>query len=235
MPAESVWIDVEGKHACRLEGRWQTGDVHNGARSDLVAVLCHPHPKLGGNMNCNVVTSMQDGLTRWGVSSLRFNFRGVGRSSGGKTWGGSHEAEDVHAAIAFAMAKGGSQRRVLLLGYSFGAAVSTSVAATAELAGLVLVAPPWGWLSSMVLGKHQNSLPALRERPLPVLAVIGDEDNYTSVSRFESKLDLIGRPVRRVVVPGVDHFFVGRESAVVDAVVAWIHEEVAQGQQKVYT
>ena len=45
-------------------------------------IVCHPHPLYGGDMDNNVVTSVCNALGRSSIASLRFNFRGVGNSSG---------------------------------------------------------------------------------------------------------------------------------------------------------
>src|SRR5262245_2084621 len=47
-----------------------------------VAVVCHPHPLFGGTMHNKVVHAAAEALARRGLPTLRFNFRGVGRSAG---------------------------------------------------------------------------------------------------------------------------------------------------------
>ena len=77
-----------------LEGRWWPG----AAPQD--AVITHPHPLFGGDMANNVVLTAVRALAARGMTTLRFNFRGVGRSTG--TYGGGlEEADDVAAALAF--------------------------------------------------------------------------------------------------------------------------------------
>jgi len=46
------------------------------------AVFCHPHPLLGGTMNSKAVYRAAEGLVDAGLVALRFNFRGVGISTG---------------------------------------------------------------------------------------------------------------------------------------------------------
>jgi alpha/beta superfamily hydrolase len=58
------------------------------------AVLCHPHPMLGGDMESLVLSAIDWTCMRRGIASLRFNFRGVGESSGDFT-NGDEELDDV--------------------------------------------------------------------------------------------------------------------------------------------
>src|SRR5436190_3577840 len=62
------------------------------------AVVCHPHPLGGGTMNNNVVYRLAKALHEAGVAVLRFNFRGVGASTG-RHDGGAGEEDDTLAAL----------------------------------------------------------------------------------------------------------------------------------------
>src|SRR6516165_3335147 len=68
------------------------------------AVVCHPHPLHGGTMNNNVVYRVAKALVDAGVAALRFNFRGVGGSTGQHAEGVGEE-EDVRAALAYLRAR----------------------------------------------------------------------------------------------------------------------------------
>jgi len=65
--------------AGELEALWEEPEP---ARSDLAALVCHPHPLYSGNMHNNVVARVTPDLVATGLAVLRFNFRGVGRSQG---------------------------------------------------------------------------------------------------------------------------------------------------------
>ena len=60
----------------------------------MAALVCHPHPLGGGTMHNKVVFRIAQALGDLGLPVLRFNFRGVGRSTG--TYDeGRGEANDV--------------------------------------------------------------------------------------------------------------------------------------------
>ena len=83
-----------------------------------VALVCHPHPLGGGTMHNKVVFRAASGLVDAGLTTLRFNFRGVGASSGthNDITGG---VEDVRDALAWLRSEFPGQP-VTLAGFSFG-------------------------------------------------------------------------------------------------------------------
>ncbi|MGE3919076.1 MAG: alpha/beta hydrolase, partial [Hyphomicrobiaceae bacterium] len=90
-------------------------------KAAIAAVVCHPHPLRGGEMRNNVVTALVEWLGRAGIATLRFNFRGVGRS-GGVHDDGTGEVDDVRGALDCLLARGPFET-VVVAGYSFGSIV----------------------------------------------------------------------------------------------------------------
>ena len=64
------------------EGRIEARYHHARAPAAPMAIVLHPHPQHGGTMNNKVVYTLYQCFVRHGFSTLRFNFRGVGRSQG---------------------------------------------------------------------------------------------------------------------------------------------------------
>lgn len=168
----------------------------------VMAVLCHPHPLYGGSMDNNVVLAARDALAPLGIGTLRFDFRGVGRSTGG--YGeGIGEAEDVEAAFALLASRGAARR--LVVAYSFGAyaalrAVDRGLAPDA----IALVSPPVTFMDFEPL-----ALP-----DCPCLIAAGDGDDYCSLDDLEAWIESQPgepAPLERVVFDETDHFYWGRE------------------------
>ena len=82
-------------------------------------VVCHPHPQFGGSMDNNVVYGVERAAIEAGFSTLRFNFRGVGRSMG-RFDNGIGEREDVRRAVD-RLAEEDGIGGIIVVGYSFGA------------------------------------------------------------------------------------------------------------------
>jgi alpha/beta superfamily hydrolase len=166
-----------------------------GART--VAVVCHPHPQRGGDMDNNVVMIAARSALDAGLGALTFNFRGVGRSTGDHD-NGNGERDDVLAALAHARSLPGVER-VVLAGYSFGAGVASTLV-DEEIAACALVACPTNRLGA-------DTLIATTQTPL--LLISGDRDHVSSVNALlNAKRD----GVEVVTVVGADHFWWGYES-----------------------
>ena len=66
-----------------------------------VGLVCHPHPLGGGTMHNKVVFRAAAGLLDAGLTTLRFNFQGVGASTGthNDIEGGKQDVRDVLAYL----------------------------------------------------------------------------------------------------------------------------------------
>ncbi len=189
----------------RLEARLALPDAPAGG-----VVLCHPHPLYGGDMDSPVVTQAAEAARRAGLSTLRFNFRGVGGAEG-KHGGGEAERDDVATALVTLGERLPPGRPLGLLGYSFGAWVAARVACqTAGLAGLCLIAPPVEMLA----------FPALDGGGPEMLLVGGTRDPYCPVEGLERLAAQCAR-CEPVTIDGADHFFAGSLAPLGEAVAAW--------------
>ncbi len=191
----------------RLEGAFTRAD-----QPRAVAVVTHPHPLMGGDMDNPVPAGLARGLAGAGISVLRFNFRGTGES-GGTHGEGEPERLDVVAAIG---AAGESEPGVPVVGvgYSFGADV---LLATDDdrLAGAVAVAPPLRVLPHELLRSPRGARPTLILAP--------EHDQFCDPVRAGAATD--EWPATTVeAVPGADHFLAGAIGWVVDRVVAFVDD-----------
>ncbi|OGT63438.1 MAG: hypothetical protein A3E85_01185 [Gammaproteobacteria bacterium RIFCSPHIGHO2_12_FULL_45_12] len=103
-------------------------------------VVCHPHPLYGGSMNNKVVTTLVKTFQGMGLNTVRFNFRGVGRSEG-RFDEGYGELEDLLAVIDWVQ-QAHADQEIWLAGFSFGAFIAAKAATEVAVGRLVTVAPP---------------------------------------------------------------------------------------------
>jgi alpha/beta superfamily hydrolase len=107
-----------------------------------VALILHPHPLHGGTMNNRVVHALYQRFQAMGFSTLRFNFRGVGRSQG-RYDGGIGEISDAAAALDFLQAVNPNASSLWVAGYSFGSYVGMQLLMRRpEMGGFVSVSAP---------------------------------------------------------------------------------------------
>jgi uncharacterized protein len=178
----------------------------SGAMRSRYAVLCHPHPLHGGTMENKVVTTLGKALRIGGVATLRFNFRGVGRSTGAFD-GGRGETDDAQAVAAYGALRWPG-RRLLLAGFSFGAFVALKLAQVEPVELLITVAPP----------VDRFDFSELAAPRAPWLVVQGDADDIVDPQRVLEWVRSLTPAPHLVVVPGVGHFFHGHLAELRDAV-----------------
>jgi alpha/beta superfamily hydrolase len=183
-------VSIQGA-GVTLEGVLVPGTAPGGV------VITHPHPLFGGSMSNNVVWTATRAFAARGLAALRFNFRGVGQSTG--TYGGGlEEAADVAAALAFLNSR--TSGPYYLVGYSFGAFVAgRALLDGLDADGAIFISPPIAFMDLTFLPQ----VPGLK------LIAVGDKDELCPLESLEALLaEGQARPAVRVI-PGADHFWGG--------------------------
>ena len=165
-------------------------------------------------MDNNVVMAVIAGVTKRGIAALRFNFRGVGDSTGAYDGPGG-EQDDVAAAVAYLLTLDEiDAHRVGLAGYSFGAMMAMGAAPhLAEVKALALVALP----TTSITG--QGSAGEGMERyGKPKLFLAGDRDSFVAVDVVRELTQRLLPPIEFHVLAGGDHFLVGHEGEIAERV-----------------
>jgi len=191
--AEVIFNGPDG----RLEGRYHQSKKPNAP----IAIVLHPHPLHGGNMNNRVVFIMFNNFVERGFSVLRFNFRGVGRSQGAFD-NGVGELSDAAYAFDWMQQFNSNSPFCWIGGYSFGALISMQLMMRRpEIEGFVSISPPAG----------TEDFSFLAPCPSSGLIIHGDKDTHVpldAVKKLAQKLD--GQKnisVNLSIVKGADHFY----------------------------
>jgi len=167
-------------------------------------VLCHPHPQFGGDMYYPLVEVLAGELAGSGYSTLRFNFRGVGRS-GGRYGGGDGEVLDVLGAVDYLRSQQAFPvEAVDVIGYSFGAWVGLRAAAVGNVRRAVGLCLPAGLFDFVFL----------RDLKIPLLAVHGTRDQFTPEGTVRDLVRGRSAPSRMEIITDGDHFMAGREKEI---------------------
>lgn len=183
-------IAFENGEGLVLEGRLHMAGPGPGV------VITHPHPLYGGDMHNMVVGIIRNAYAKKGYATLRFNFRGVGESTGAFD-DGEGEQRDVSAACAYLRDRG--VLPLVLAGYSFGAWVNAHAAAEIKIDGMILVSPP----AALLPFKPAAAFDALK------LVVTGGADGFAPPALLKKRIAEWNPSAELVVIDGADHFYSG--------------------------
>lgn len=209
MRAERVYFYADSLEPVRLEGILEMPEDR---LRPPVCILCHPHPIGGGSMHVPLLETMSDVLSARGWACLRFNFRGVGRS-GGVSTGGLREVEDVEGAYNFLHERDDVDAEdISLAGWSFGSWVGLWWAVKGgRCRRAALVGPPMvGFDFFTFLEREDAAIPE------ECLLVAGDRDQFSDADKLRRLAERMGADLH--VLPGADHFLLGREREVAEIV-----------------
>ena len=161
------------------------------------AIVCHPHPQYGGDMENELVVRLARALGDAGFATLRFDFRGVD-ASGGQHDRGRGEVDDVRAATALVRERLGVPA-VAVVGYSFGSLMGMQAAAAdpTGVTGVVAIGPP----------VRMVGLDFLARCRVPVAFVVGDRDQFCPIATLETTRARFAPASTQTIIPGADHFF----------------------------
>jgi alpha/beta superfamily hydrolase len=190
-------------------------------------VFAGPHPLLGGNMRNNVVRSLGNGLAQTGLITLRFDYRGVGRSQGplvdvarhlAEFWQTSHAPgemdfwQDVQGAVEF-IRQAAPGLPLALVGYSFGCALLPFVRPQEDIAALILIAP--------TVAKHNYD--SFLSVTSPLLVVASEDDFATDAQRLEDWFGTLAMPRQLIRQRCDNHFFRGHEDWLLETVCRFLN------------
>lgn len=162
-----------------------------------LALVCHPHPQMGGTMDNKVVTMLARAANEVGLAAVRVNFRGVGGSEG-EYDAGRGELEDARAAGQWALTESGLPLAVLS-GFSFGSAVILRMAEADPAPALVTVGLPAEYFET-----------ALPRPDTHWLALFGSDDDVIDVTSAIKQVRALSPEPEVVVMPEAGHFLHGR-------------------------
>ncbi len=222
MPAEMPLTIDTGEVA--LEARLAAG-----TRPHLW-VIAHPLPRYGGTMDNNVVIAAREALQGQGFATVRFNFRGVGASTGVEA-NDERDAADLRRLLSELTSRPEAAEGLSLAGYSFGAwvALHTLGAEASGVLGASGDPAPVTPQALMLFSPPVDFLPFadLRLPEVPCLVTAGDEDSFCAPGSLRAWWDAqppapAGSPRLLRMLPGGDHFYFGQQAALQAAIADFV-------------
>ncbi|WND02206.1 alpha/beta hydrolase [Temperatibacter marinus] len=183
----------------RVEGHYQPGKSDNAP----IALILHPHPQYGGTMDDKVVYYMYHAFAHRGFATLRFNFRGVGRSQG-EFDNGIGELSDAAAAMDWLQTQNPNSTGSWIAGFSFGAWIGMQLLMRRpEINGFISVAPPANLYDFSFLAPCPSSGSIIQAQHDDV---VQDSSVVKLVEKLQAQKSI---EIDHQVVPGANHFFEG--------------------------
>jgi uncharacterized protein len=204
----------------RLEGRFQPGTR---PRAPLALIL-HPHPQGGGTMNNRIVQALYNSFAKRGFATMRFNFRGVGRSQGVFD-NGIGELSDATAALDWMQQTNPEAQTVWVAGFSFGAWIGMQLLMRRpEIKGFISIAPP----------ANMYDFGFLAPCPSSGLIVQGLSDEVVTAAAVQKLVDKLKTQrhivIDHEVIPDANHFFENEMEELMGYVDAYLDRRIASGR-----
>lgn len=204
MAKRSEMVLVPGPEG-ELEGIFS----HVSRRVTHLAVLCHPHPLYGGTMHNKVIYSVAMALNQIGYATVRFNFRGVGRSAGSFNHG-IGEQRDVEAVIEH-FHDLYPDAVMVVGGFSFGAKVGLLAGSRDERVSALI---------GVGVTVDVADFSFLYEYEKPKLIIQGSNDQYGSLRSVEDWFGQLQEPKKLIVIDDAVHLFDGKLSELKNSLIS---------------
>ena len=196
------YLMIPGEHSLILDGLVGPLEavlsVPEYCNTPYVALIGHPHSLQGGTMNNKVVTTLARVFKELHIPSLRFNFRGVGKSAGSYDYG-IGESNDM-LSLGRAWQNEQSKIRFIFSGFSFGSYVAYRTAVHFPNSLLITVAPPIHHYDYQEFRPHLSSW----------LLVQGDADEVVPSSLVKDFVQSYLPPINLIMFHETGHFFHGK-------------------------
>lgn len=168
--------------------------------ADTTVIISHPHPLFQGTMHNKVVTTISKGFRDLGLTVVRYNYRGVGKSDG-KYADGEGEVDDL-VAVAKWVRQQKENQCLILAGFSFGGSVAYKGAARLDgVTSLLTVAP----------AVTRFPLTKIAEPTMPWCVIQGNNDEVVESSAvFKWLTKEVNSPFHLIKMNDTGHFFHGK-------------------------
>jgi alpha/beta superfamily hydrolase len=202
----------------RLEGRF----TQNKKKGAPIAMILHPLPQLGGNMNNPIAYQLYQEFLDREFSVLRFNFRGVGRSQGTFD-NGIGELSDAASALDWVQSLCPDARQCWIAGYSFGAWIGMQLLMRRpEISGFISISPP----------ANLYDFTFLAPCPASGLIIQGDADRVVPIEDVDKLIERLnaqkGITITYKIFEQANHFFENDMDKLKDEVAAYLDQRIPE-------
>ena len=182
------------------EGRLEARYMPSSNEAAPLALVLHPEPNRGGNMNNRVSLAMYKHFQDRGYHVMRFNFRGVGRSKGNYD-NGEGELSDAATALDWIETQCPNADTCWVAGFSFGSWIGMQLMMRRpEIKGFISITPP-----------ADKDFTFLAPCPSSGLILHGEADGMVPAETVRKLVERIqtqrGVEIDLRFIPDANHFF----------------------------
>ena len=198
------------------EGKIEAKYSHNNRDDSPIIILLHPDPSKGGTMHTKIVFKMYKIFIKAGFSTIRFNFRGVGKSEGFFD-DGEGELSDAACILDWLQQYNTNSKICWVAGFSFGAWIAMQLLMRRpEIPKFILISPP--------VGKYDFNF--LAPCPASGLVISAEKDTLIDNESIDDVVKKLNKQksieVKHEAIKSADHFFSNNEQKVIDKVKKYI-------------
>ncbi len=202
------------------EGKIEAKYSHSKNDSSPIVIILHPDPSKGGTMHTKIVFKLYKLFIKCGFSTIRFNFRGVGKSSGIFD-NGEGELSDAACVLDWLQQYNTNSKICWVAGFSFGAWIAMQLLMRRpEINGFVSVSPP----------ANLRDFSFLAPCPSSGLIVHGDKDNICSFDSTKILVEKLQKQKKVNIgfktIKGADHFYENYSEEFDNVIEEYIKEKI---------
>ncbi|MGY5876040.1 MAG: hypothetical protein RTU30_09860 [Candidatus Thorarchaeota archaeon] len=201
---QKVSFDVDG---FQLNGAISLPDEG----TDRAAMILHPHPLYGGDMNNHVVLSLSNLLSEMNFAVMRFDFRGATSSPSGYS-GVTGAVADARAGLEVLKEIAGTSN-VGVLGYSFGGSVTLRLGSRIQSSFLVALSASYALILEDV--ESPSFLADITEQ---VFLLHGARDQMVPPEDLTRIADIVGKRAEHLILENENHFYLHSMNKVTDEI-----------------
>ena len=183
------------------EGKIEAKYSHNNDADSPIVIILHPDPSKGGTMHTKIIFRLYKTFIESGFSTIRFNFRGVGKSE--RVFDdGEGELSDAACVLDWLQQYNTNSKICWVAGFSFGAWIAMQLLMRRpEINGFVSISPPANFRDFSFLAPCPSS----------GLIIHGDKDNIASFDSTKILVEKLQKQkkvdIKFKSIKGADHFY----------------------------
>lgn len=197
-------------------------------QSEYGFIICHPYTIMGGSYDEPVICHLFSHFAAEGFTTIKFNFRGAGKSGGRQSFNGVGEQEDLRTVVDYLRHIEHPPKKIILIGNSFGSMIVSNTADEfPDVICFICIGFPYSvlWFLSLFHGKEIAAKVAQSKKKK--FFVIGDKDNFTGINKFKQFIATTDPETTKYTIEkGMNHFWFNKYHVLIRHINKYLIENI---------